>query len=423
MRRMQPMQCSAATIDITPAGPVALAGRSGAARVAAQVHSPLEASALLLREADGGVALIVACDVLYIGAALRDELLARAAARGIAPGAVWLAASHTHYAAATDAAKPGLGEVDAPWLAQLLDRCAALIDRVVAAVPVPVQCEFAAVECTANVNRRRRWRWPTLTREGLRCGSTVMAPAPGMQRDTELVQIRFVDDRGCCRAVIWKYACHPVDLPLPTALSAEYPGVVRTRLRAHTGDAALPVLFLQGFAGDVRPAIAGAQDTRPRAQRVRGGPGFGTPTLAQWDQWAAGIADSAVAAWHTQRFSPLAPALRSAALSLPLRELLDGAPPQVLTLQRLQLGEAVALVGGNAEFCSPWLRWGRSGQHTVHVGYLGHVFGYLPTEQQVREGGYEAGGYFRQFDLRAARWRAGFEAHLDRQVQHLCAHG
>lgn len=410
---------SAAAADITPLHPVVLGGRSGAARVSNSTHSPLEVNASLLRDTQGAAVVLIAFDLLYVGAPLRDHVLGRLAERGIPAPAVWMAASHTHHAPMTDRSKPGLGSVDDGYLRLLYERCDFVLARLFDAEAVSVRAEHARVHCESNVNRRRHWPWPTWTRDGLRpTGATVMAPAPDAPRDTALDQIRFVDLAGRCRGVWWKYACHPVALQNPSTLSAEYPGVVRQALRSRCGAPDLPVMFLQGFAGDVRPMIPEAVDPRPWVQRLRTGPTFGTPTEAEWTRWWSGIEQRALVPWHDATWQPIAPALRVEAQAVPWSTMLDGPVGGALQLQRLALGDSVDLLGGNAEFCSPWLRWGRPGRTTVHVGYLGDVFGYLPSEQQVREGGYEVHGFMRPFGHNV-RWRKGFELQLDAAIGHI----
>ena len=85
--------------------------------------------------------------------------------------------------------------------------------------------------------------------------------------------LTFSDPTDRPIAVLWSYACHPVGFPARTRVSADFPGVVRRALRDAHG-AELPVLFLQGFAGDVRPRETGATTrfTRRLAELVIGLP-------------------------------------------------------------------------------------------------------------------------------------------------------
>src|SRR5207302_1899845 len=89
-------------------------------------------------------------------------------------------------------------------------------------------------------------------------------------------------------------ACDPVGFPARTKVSADFPGVVRRALRDAHG-AELPVLYLQGFAGDVRPRETGAT-TRfaRRLVELVVGPLFAPFSTAQYAAWAGGLADRVV---------------------------------------------------------------------------------------------------------------------------------
>ena len=108
------LRCAGASIDITPDHSVPLAGVEGRNEGWQSVTSRLEANALLLGEGDDRV-LFISADLLYFGAALVDAVRRCAAACGIRSDAVILAASHTHFAPATDRSKPRLGRVDAAY--------------------------------------------------------------------------------------------------------------------------------------------------------------------------------------------------------------------------------------------------------------------------------------------------------------------
>ena len=51
--------------------------------------------------------------------------------------------------------------------------------------------------------------------------------------------------------MLWNFACHPVMYHSPMNVSAHFPGDVRKELREILSD--IPVVFLQGFSGDIRP--------------------------------------------------------------------------------------------------------------------------------------------------------------------------
>ena len=105
---------SAGSTDITPQRPLPLAGYANRKGNFEHVADTLEANAVLLSDGDVRVA-IVAVDLLYVGAALRQDVLDRL--HGALPDqSLFFAASHTHFAPATSTQLPGLGEVDRDYV-------------------------------------------------------------------------------------------------------------------------------------------------------------------------------------------------------------------------------------------------------------------------------------------------------------------
>lgn len=400
--------CAAARVSTTPERPVALAGVEGRTQCWSDIASPLEANALLL--CDGPERTLWVCaDLLYFGPDLTQAVHAAAARGGIAPARVILAASHTHFAPATDRTKPTLGVVDEGALRVLAESLESLVDTVVAAPLLPVRVECTRLSSAASINRRRRWPLPTFTREGLRWGpSTVMAPAPTEPRDEFVDVLRFIAGNDEIVAVAWKFACHPVCFPQPLSVSSEFPGRARQLLREQQQRAALPVLFLQGFTGDVRPRLIGNPTLLDRVRVFRRGPGFSEVQLAQWKAWADDLADTLCRAARLPAARSIDQVLDVSCIDVPMAHLIDeraGVEPALppMQIQRVLIGGCadtqVELLFFAAEVCSPYLALLGASERTLCVGYTGHVFGYLPSRQQIAEGGYEGGGYLARFGI------------------------
>lgn len=102
------LRIGAATADITPVGPVALAGQFHL-RISRAVETPLCASVLVLESRDGenplDVAVLVACDLVGIpgevSMLVRDEVQKRSLP-GLDPTKIILSATHTHTAPVLD---------------------------------------------------------------------------------------------------------------------------------------------------------------------------------------------------------------------------------------------------------------------------------------------------------------------------------
>ena len=418
------LRCASGHIDITPPAPVPLAGVEGRVQPWREVTTPLEANALLLAEGDERV-LMVTADLLYFGPDLADAVRAAAAGFGIAADRVVLVASHTHFAPATDRSKPRLGEVDAAYLAFAQRRLVGLVAEVASAPTVAVRIEASRLPTELSINRRRRWPLPTWTREGFRLGpSTVMAPVPGAPRDAHVDLLRLVDDAGAVRCIAWKFACHPVCFPASLNICAEFPGHARQRLRAQLSSD-VPVLFWQGFTGDVRPNLPGIRTWKDRLHALRRGPGFGEVDLSTWTQWADALAQVVCRAAASTTARVVSAPIVVASTAIAMARLLDGAANPLavqrpLQVQRLAFGDQLELLFFGAEVCSPYLASFGAGERTLCVGYAGHVFGYLPSQQQADEGGYEGGSYFERFGL-TGRFQPGFERAVVGGVERLRA--
>ncbi|NLY17538.1 MAG: hypothetical protein GX045_00930 [Clostridiaceae bacterium] len=72
--------------------------------------------------------------------------------------------------------------------------------------------------------------------------------------DTDLFLLKFVDNEGALRGLIYNYACHPTTLGSDNYLiSADYPGVVRRVLEER--NKGMTTVFLQGCGADIKPYI------------------------------------------------------------------------------------------------------------------------------------------------------------------------
>ena len=98
--------------------------------------------------------------------------------------------------------------------------------------------------------------------------------------------------------------------------------------------------------------------------------------------------------------------LATGSASIPLGTFFKGsAPDKPLTAQIIRLGDTIDLVALSAEVTVEWRDIidqelpVENGRIRLHAGYLGALFGYLPTPVQIREGGYEVEGFQPLFGL------------------------
>lgn len=408
----EPFAVSSATKDITPPWPTVLAATGDTRQTWRRVQSRLEANAALVVQGELKI-LFLAADILYFSAELIVFVESVAALFGIESDNIILTASHTHYAPATDATKPKLGGVNLAYRDYLHDQLRKLIEEVGTGAAVAVTLEHSSSVTALNVNRRRLWHFPTLTRAGFRVGCTaVLAPNPDAPRDSVIDVLKIIDASGQIVCLIWKFACHPTCFPESDSVSAEYPGHARQLLRDLLGRD-LPVLFWQGFTGDVRPNLDGRHSLRERIEVLRRGPRFGGVTMQDWENWSHQVADTLFRCVQASTSHRIDAPLSVKKTEIPLSRLIDSPDPErlqgrTMDVHRLEFSGQLAIFFVSAEVCTPYLKALASSIPTICVGYAGDVFGYLPSEQQVREGGYEGGEFFARFGLKG-KMRAGFE--------------
>lgn len=389
------MYCAATQIDITPRRPVSLAGYGSRTDQTSDVASQLEANAVLL--SDGAISvLLLSADLLYVGKDLRDALVAHAASHGVPPHHVILAASHTHFAPATDRAKPLLGRVDDQYLRFVTSQMKTLTDTVLTMPRRRVTLTHSRTEHHLNVCRRRRWPFPTVSPGGRPVGPAVhIAPYDRGERDDQLDVLRVEDSQtGDLVSLVWRFGCHPVSYPLRSSVSAEYPGVVRNRVRSLIGQD-VPVVYWQGFSGDARPRLSGRPGWTDWLRRIARGPTFKPVTHAQWSQWAEQVAGVAIDTLRSSERAVADGTLRVDFVDIPLSQLLSEpiSAAEQLRLTRICFDGSLEVVLVSAEVCAPYasrLRMGSGHSRSMFVGCIGDVFGYLPSQVQVAEGGYEA---------------------------------
>ncbi len=392
---------TAGTIDITPGAPVPLAGSEIRTGVYRGIADGLEANALVLRQAEQTVVLVT-FDLVFVGQELRDGILRRLGA-AVTDDSLFLAASHTHFAPATDGRRPRLGRLAPAYVEEVADRVAGLIARLLETPGTPVSIGYHRGRADHAINRRLRVLWH-LSRRGPRVGAVVAAPNPHGPRDETIHLLRVSDPAGRTVAVVWSYACHPVAFPRTLEVSADYPGRVRRQLRGRVGEN-LPVLFWQGFAGDIRPReIDRSTSFRSRARRLLLGPRFGRFTQAEWEDWAESLAERVVGVTLQPAARELSGRIHARRVTRPLDEFVLGAPiDRQVTFHGVTLGDDVAVVGISAEAVAEYgalLNTRFEGWLTIPVGYIDDVYGYLPTGRMLEEGGYEVSWFLQPFALR-----------------------
>lgn len=388
---------------ITPLNPVQLFGRGARSRPFDRIDSELEANLIALPGATGLV-MIVAIDTLFAGDAFKAAMLEQLspAVRGRVQDIV-LVASHTHNAPALDPTKPQLGAVDADYARLASRRVAALVSRAAVGGQRPFSVGRGVSTCDLNASRRKRGlrilkQAPFV---GLRYNG-VPVHGPDVPRTLQLLVAR--NAQGAPVWAIWTWCCHATFAPDHQAVAADFPGHVRAYLREKLGAPSLPVVYLPGFCGDIRPDPPLLPvKLRTLAMQPLQRP-FAMPTRSNYAKLCGALATALDQALRCTEPLKLAPVARLASTVVELGTILQGASAATtvsrMGITAIDVGDFGILLMG-AETCSPYIAKlaGIVPASWLLSGYCDQVFGYLPDDRQIAEGGYEADEFFLSFGL------------------------
>src|SRR5690606_5760642 len=134
------------------------------------------------------------------------------------------------------------------WLIRELTRT---IQRALSSPRTPVSLTIGEQLAVYSVNRRLRKKVVVSRRP--RFNDVVNAPNPRGPTDEKVTTLVLVGEDGYPVALLWNYACHPVGGLVRNAVDGHFPTAVREQVRAEFDQPTLPILFFQGFSGDVRP--------------------------------------------------------------------------------------------------------------------------------------------------------------------------
>jgi hypothetical protein len=229
-----------AKTDITPDGPIWLAGFGARTKPSEGVMHPIYVKALALQDESGATSVLVTSDLLGFSRVMADFVAREALSKfGLPRERLAINSSHTHSAPVTDNVLRPAYPYDAAQQ-QVIDRYTAkLLPQVVATIGSaikdlsPAAISFEQGLAGFAVNRRRVGH-----RE---------YPGPV---DHDVPVLRVAGSDGKLRAVVFGYACHATSLS-NYQVNGDWPGFAQDEVeRAHAGAVAL---FVAGCGADANP--------------------------------------------------------------------------------------------------------------------------------------------------------------------------
>ena len=389
------LKLGTAKVDITPQFPVPLAGFEFRSGVFEQVLTRLFARIFFFQPESGPAVILVSADLIWWGSDRVSSMRERMRQQpGAGNAVILLHATHNHSGPQTAATlSPLIGEASPAWLETMENAVIGGIGEAVSTCETVCIARGSGV-CDIGIHRRR-----------LVDGTILMAPSRDGPIDPECTVIRFQTLTGETKALLVHFTCHPTTTG-GNSVHGEFCGVAMTIIEDRIGNSAIAG-FLQGCCGDIRPALI--RDD----QFYRGG----MEDVLRLGSELSGVVLKVLA-------SPMQPCeptpCTAHQITLPLyfeHTAENTADSALLEMTRVLLGSQLGFFTFNAEMV---VRYGFliKQESLLPLAYTGGMIGYVTTEQQLAEGGYEAREAFRYF-----RMPGPFAASTESRIHEAIAHG
>lgn len=417
-----------ATVSITPAEPMWMAGYASRAKPSDGVLSELHAKALVIEDRNGTRSVIVTTDLISIPRPLRQQVAqAIEAQHKLNPAGLVMNCSHTHCGPVVrdDLEMSVMYPIDAEQRRRVEAYFVELRGKLIGVIGLaledmkPAKLSYSHARCSVAMNRRLP------TKDGFQNSPYPDGP---VDHDVPVLRVESLDDK--LRAIVFGYACHNTTTSL-MQFNADYAGFAQTELeKAHPGATAM---FVMGCGGDQNPY--------PRGQ-------------IEWAMVHGKTLATAVEAALLPQAKPVHGPLRFAMKEVNLLfepvnrdELLsrrqskdvyerrraesllhDDAHGGIRTsypypVQVLQFGDDLTMITLGGEVVIDYaLRLKRelTGSTVWVAGYSNDVMAYIPSDRVLKEGGYEGTGAMRYTNL-PSNWRPGVEELIVGTVRDLVA--
>jgi hypothetical protein len=378
-----------ASVTITPAEPMWLAGWAVRKEPARGMLSDLFATALVLEDGAGEKLIVVAVDLIAMPRGLCDAIARRVQEKmSVARDRFVFAASHTHCGPEIRADKVLFFNIPEKF-AKKIEPLARRLEEQIAAV---------VMEAAQNLEPVRMFVRKTSARfaHNRRADQGLL--------DHEVPVLDLVKSDGARKAVVFGYACHNLTMP-PEDLRycGDFSGFARDEIeKAHAGAKAL---FIAGCAADQNPEPRGSEELARQH-----GKELGHAVLESLRTQGVEVEPEIRVAMGdvTLEMQPVTQEWIESALAS------DDAPRRVkaqflkerlasgdtlarnyrAVMQAIQLGRQVLLIAMSGEPVVDWAHRFRrkfAGPMVWVAGYCNDMFGYIPTKKIQAEGGYEGG--------------------------------
>jgi hypothetical protein len=398
------LTCTSGSVDISPVRIVEMGCGPNNQEISG-ADPALEVNILaFFDEHNEEIFLIISIDALYVGEELRKKIETYFFEKILSKN-IFFAASHTHYAPQVDFKKQNLGRVDVEHFNHVCNLILELINELLLAPREPFEILYGSF-ISKNIISRRKFRWIGGQSKKIKLKKYFFIPNKKSLENTEGHIVKLICG-GKALAYIWQLPCHPTSLPFNFTHSSHYPGVIRNKLRARE-KRKIPVIFLQGFSGELRPpSVAKPKSILEFFRLIILGRWFTDFSKNEFDEWNNSIFLEMIETLQSEKFisSKYVPEnIEAIRREIDLNQVVQRGEhsSKVLTIHLLNF-EKINIFGISAEVTSPYAKYLKSisgDNYTIPVGCIDDTFGYLPTDLMIKQGGYESEISLKLFNLK-----------------------
>lgn len=395
---------SSGRIDVTPAQKIPLFGYSPNRRHGAydDIADSLEVNIVIFRHNEE-YSVFISADALYVTDEIKSAIIKEInKIVPISEEKLLIGASHTHYAPSLDPSKPLLGEFNKDYQCFFIDKVIFLIKKLLCQKFIPISVFYGRGQARHSVVRRKKvW---TMSRFFYLQKKAMWFPDDGAYND-QTINVLVLKNDNRTKCIIWNYSCHPSGLGKCNKVSAAYPGGVRAHIRKENNDPELPILFFQGFCGDINPFVVDNKKTL-KSEILRflnkGKRPFGEFTDSEYKKWSFSLADI-VLRIVKNAVNEINISFRYQIIKRPLSDFIDGNNMnKFVSFQKIELNPKLILIALSAEpvMCyTECIKDILNEATVIPIGYINSVYGYLPAKESIYEKTYEGGGFFSSFNI------------------------
>jgi len=393
----QQWQAGAAKVDITPEGPIWMAGYAARTKPSEGVLIPLHAKALAIDDGKKGRVVFVTTDIIGYPKSVAEEIAIAALKQyKLERSQLVLNASHTHSGPVvwpnlatmyflSDRDRLNVEVFTRKLVSQVID----LIGQSIANLK-PAQIEYATGQANFGMNRRKP------TPDGIK-----NSPHPQGPTDHSVPTLKVMDAKRNLQAVLFGYSCHNTTMTGEFyQLNGDYAGFAQAELeRTHPGAIAL---FSTACAGDQNPNPRSSLENaklhgHELAEAVNATISRKGEPLKGRIQSRFQMIDLPYQAFGRNDFESDLTSNNKYVVSrakhvLKMMDNRSISHTLAYPIQAIQLGQAsIVTLGGEVvvDYCLR-LRKETNTPNLFVMAYSNDVMCYIPTSKQVEEGGYES---------------------------------